>query len=121
MLIPTPYFPTQEQLPTMSQPVLNTRALKCTVLLDPAEVEALVLVEGMPRVQLNVRTADGSRTVTADIAAKAVRKAQAVIAEHGTDGVAALLQGKLGPNDTLLEAGLVAQVKIQRPAAAEAA
>ena len=73
----------------MPHPVLTTRALKCTVLLDPGEVEALVLVEGMPRVQLNVRTADGSRTVIADIAAKAVRKAQAVIAEHGTDGVAA--------------------------------
>ena len=101
-------------------PILTTRALKCTVLLDPAEVEALVLVEGMPRVQLNVRAADG-RTVTADIAAKAVRKAQAVIAEHGTDGVAALLQGKLGMGDVLLEAGLVCQVKIQRPAAAEAA
>jgi hypothetical protein len=105
----------------MPHPVLTTRALKCTVLLDPAEVEALVLVEGMPRVQLNVRTADGSRTVTADIAAKAVRKAQAVIAEHGTDGVAALLQGKLGTGDVLLEAGLVCQVKVRHPAAAEAA
>jgi hypothetical protein len=85
----------------MPHPVLTTRALKCTVLLDPGEVEALVLVEGMPRVQLNVRTADGSRTVTADIAA--------------------LLQGKLGMGDVLLEAGLVCQVKIQRPAAMETA
>ena len=38
----------------MPHPVLTTRALKCTVLLDPAEIEALVLVEGMPRVQLKV-------------------------------------------------------------------
>ena len=52
--------------------------------------------------QLNVRTADGSRTVTADIAA--------------------LLQGEsFGMGDVLLEAGLVCQVKIQRPAAMETA
>jgi hypothetical protein len=96
-------------------PVLNVRALKCTVLLDPAEIEGIALVEGLPRVQLNIRTADG-RTVVADIAAKAVRKAQAAIAEHGTDGVATLLQGKLGRGDVLLEAGLVAQVKVPKPA-----
>ena len=98
----------------MSQQVLNARALKCTVLLDPAEIESLALVEGRSRVELSIRTADG-RTVSADIAAKAVRKAQAVIAEHGTDGVAALLQGKLGQGDVLLEAGLVAQVKVPKP------
>ena len=63
------------------------------------------------------RTADG-RTVIADVAAKAVRKAQAAIAEHGTGGLAALLQGKLGKGDLLLEAGLVAQVKAQAGAAA---
>ena len=97
-------------------PTLTTRGLKCTVLLDPAEVESLALVEGLPRVQLNIRTADG-RTVIADIAAKSVRKVQATIAEHGTDGVAALLQGKLGKGDVLLEAGLVAQVKAPKPAA----
>ena len=104
----------------MPQAVLTTRALKCTVLLDPAEIQSLVMVDGQPRVSLHVRTADG-RTVTADIAAKAVRKAQAAIAEHGTDGVAALLQGKLGRDDVLLEAGLVAQVKVRHPAAAEPA
>ena len=98
-------------------PTLTTRALKCTVVLDPAELESLALVEGIPRVQLNIRTADG-RTVTADIAAKAVRKARAVIAEHGVTGVAAFLQGKLGKGDVLLEAGLVAQPKMPKPAEA---
>jgi hypothetical protein len=98
-------------------PTLITRALKCTALLDPAELEAITLVDGIPRVQLNIRVADG-RTVTADIAAKAVRKALAVIAEHGTAGVAVLLQGKLGQGDVLLEAGLVAQPKAPKPAAA---
>ena len=63
-------------------PTLITRALKCTALLDPAELEAITLVDGIPRVQLNIRVADG-RTVTADIAAKAVRKA---LAPGGGDG-----------------------------------
>jgi hypothetical protein len=65
-------------------PTLTTRTLKCTVLIDPAELEGLAPVDGIPRVQLNIRTAEGSQTVTAEVAAKAVRKAQAVIAEHGT-------------------------------------
>ena len=100
-------------------PTLTTRALKCTVLLDPAELESLALVDGIPRVQLTIHVADG-RTVTADIAAKAVRKARAVIAEYGAAGVAALLQGKLGPGDVLLEAGLVAQPRAPKPALAAA-
>jgi hypothetical protein len=100
-------------------PTLTTRALKCTVLLDPAELASLALVDGIPRVQLNVRVADG-RAVTAGVAAKAVRKAQAVIAEYGAAGVAALLQGKLGKGDVLLEAGLVAQPKVPKPAVAAA-
>jgi hypothetical protein len=66
-------------------------------------------------VQLNIRVADG-RMVTADVAAKAVRKAQAVIAQHSAAGVAAFLQGKLGNGDVLLEAGLVAQPKTPKPA-----
>jgi hypothetical protein len=98
-------------------PTLTTRALKCTAVLDPAEIESLTLVEGLPRVQLNIRVADG-RTVTADVAAKAVRKARAVIAEHSADTVAAFLQGKLGRDDVLLEAGLVAQPKAPKPAEA---
>ena len=99
-------------------PTLTARALKCTVLLDPAEIEGLALADGTPRVQLRILV-DG-RAVTADVAAKAVRKAQAVIAEHGTAGVATLLQGKLGLGDVLLEAGLVAQPKAPKPALAAA-
>jgi hypothetical protein len=95
-------------------PTLTTRSLKCTVLLEPAEVE--VLDAGIvPRLTLHVRLADGSRTVTAEIAAKSVRKAQATIAEHGTGAVVVLLQGKLGMGDVLLEAGLVAQPKMLKP------
>jgi hypothetical protein len=102
-------------MPTLT---LTARALKCTVLLDPAEIEGIALAEGTPRVQLRILV-DG-RTVTADIAAKSVRKAQAAIAEHGAAGVAVLLQGKLSNSDVLAEAGLVAQPKAPKPAAAAA-
>jgi hypothetical protein len=57
------------------------------------------------------------RTVTADVAAKALRKAKATIAEHGVEQVALILQGKLDGN-AVLEAGLVAQPKTPKPAVA---
>jgi ribosomal protein S3 len=53
--------------------------------------------------------------VTADVAAKAIRKAKATIAEHGADGVALLVQGKLNGSNEVVEAGLVAQVKAPKP------
>src|SRR3954462_7804471 len=42
------------------------------------------------------------------------------IREHGPDGVMALLQGKLGQVDVLLEAGLVVQPKVPKQAAEQA-
>jgi hypothetical protein len=67
------------------------------------------------RVVLKIRVAD--RTISADIASKSLRKARAAIAEHGTDGVALILQGKLTSGDVLIEAGLVAQPKVPKPPA----
>jgi ribosomal protein S3 len=57
--------------------------------------------------------------VSADINAKSVRKAAATIGEHGPDGVAVIIQGKL-VGDTIAEAGIVAQPKV-RPQTAAAA
>jgi hypothetical protein len=96
-------------------PQLTTRALKCIVVLDPVEIEAID-PGVVARVIFNIRLADGSRTVTADIAAKSLRKVQAAIAEHGPDGIAVIIQGKLGRGDVLLECGMVAQIKA-KPAA----
>ena len=59
------------------------------------------------------------RTLAADIAAKALRKAKATIAEHGADQVALILQGKLDGN-AIMEAGLVAQPKTPKPGTAPA-
>ena len=41
---------------------------------------------------------------------KSLRKVAATIAEHGVDGVAVIMQGKLGAGDVIIEAGLSAQV-----------
>jgi hypothetical protein len=96
--------------------VLNARALKCTVVLDPSEVAQLVAPDGQPRVVIDVRLPD--RRVSAELNAKSVRRALAVIAEHGSDGVS-VMQGKL-VSDTITEAGIMAQPKV-RPQAAAAA
>jgi predicted O-methyltransferase YrrM len=68
-------------------------------------------------VTLRIRV-DG-RTVTADVAAKALRKAKATIAQAGADGVAVLVQGRLAIDNALLEAGLVVQDAEERDVAAQ--
>ena len=100
----------------MPQPVLNARALKCTIVLDPAEVAQIVAPDGKPRTVIAIRLPD--RRVSADLNAKSVRKALAAISEYGPDGVAVVIQGKL-TGDAITEAGIVAQPKVrprrQRP------
>ena len=90
----------------MPLPVLNARALKC-----------IVVPDGRPRADIAIRLPD--RWITADLNAKSVRKAVAAISEHGPDGVAVIIQGKL-VGDALTEAGIVAQPKVPKPVAAEA-
>lgn len=90
-------------------PAVNARSLKCTVVLDPAEVAAIPVKDGLPRVLLRIRLPD--RTVTADLNAKSVRRAQAAVREYGADGVAAIIQGKLVAGDVMQEAGLAVQPK----------
>jgi hypothetical protein len=97
---------------------LNARAMKVTIVLDPAEVAQLVAPDGKPRVVIDIRLPD--RRVSVDLNAKSVRKAVATIGEHGPDGIAVIIQGKL-LGDTITEAGLVAQPKVKPAAAAEAA
>src|SRR4051794_41270339 len=97
---------------------LIARSLKATVVLEPAQPAEIVVRDGVPRVELRIEV-DG-RTVTTDIAAKSARKAVAAIREHGPDGVMAILQGKLGVGDVLLEAGLVVQPKVPKQAAQQA-
>ena len=94
----------------MAQPVLNSRALKCTVVLDPAEVAQIVAPDGKPRVVIDIRLPD--RRVTVDLNAKSVRRALATVSEHGASGVATVIQGKL-VGDTVAEARIFAQQKVK--------
>jgi hypothetical protein len=93
-------------------PTINARSIKCTLVLDAAELLNIAVPDAGPqRITLSIQTPD--RTVTADLASESIRKAQAAIRENGADGVACVLQGKLaGPaGDQIIEAGLVAQPK----------
>jgi hypothetical protein len=64
----------------MPQAVLNARALKCTIVLDPVEVAQVVATDGKPRTVIAIRLPD--RRVSADLNAKSVRKAVATISER---------------------------------------
>lgn len=102
----------------------NGRALKVTIVIDPNEIVGL---KEPTTSRTIMRVTVAGRTVTADIAGKALRKAQAAIREHGVDGVAIIIQGKLvtgDKGDTIADAGLVAQPKkpaADAPAPAESA
>jgi hypothetical protein len=97
-------------------PTVSARSLKVTVILDPATLLTVPVPDGQPRVALTIRLPD--RTVSADLNAKGVRKALATIREHGAEGVACIVQGKLLAGDQIAEAGLVVQPKVAKVAAA---
>ena len=93
---------------------LTARALKVTLMLDAQELAALPEPTSA-RIVLQIAIA-GGRTVNADIAAKALRKAKATIAEAGVDGVVCIIQGKLLADGAIEGAGLVAQPKTPKAA-----
>jgi hypothetical protein len=65
--------------------------------------------DGKTRATLRIRLPD--RKLTADIAAKSLRKAQAAIREAGADAIALVLRGCLVEGDVIAEAGVSAQPK----------
>ena len=90
---------------------LIARNLKITLVLDPAQVAAqLAPLQRIER-RIDLTFAVEGRTLRADFAPRAVRRCYAMIEEHGVDGVAMLVQGKLLRDDTIGDAGLVAQIK----------
>jgi hypothetical protein len=60
----------------------------------------------------------GDQTLSADVATKAIRKAQATIRQGDAF---CMLQGKMEGGDRIAECGIVAQVKTPKPEPAEAA
>jgi hypothetical protein len=98
---------------TTTPGVLIAKAVKTTIVLQPADVLAIPVRDGQSHVQVTIRSA--ARTLRAQLNAKGVRRAQAAIREGGLDGVAVVLQAKLTAGDLLEEAGLSAQPKGPRP------
>jgi hypothetical protein len=75
------------------------------MLAEPSEVLRIPCGEGgAPRVTFNILVA-GARTVTCELNAKSVRKAQATIRELGGDAVACVIQGRLDAKDRVLDGG----------------
>ena len=92
--------------------------LKVVAVIDPAELLDVPVPDGKPRVELTIRLPQGS--VTADLSAKSVRRAIAMVREHGPEAVAAIVQGRLSGSQ-IAEAGLSVQPKGPKPAPAETA
>jgi hypothetical protein len=92
--------------------------LKVVAVLNSAELLDIEVPDSKPRFVLTIRLPD--RTVTADLAAKSVRRAIAMVREHGPEAVAAIVQGRLSGSQ-IAEAGLSVQPKGPKPEQAEAA
>jgi hypothetical protein len=92
---------------------LTIARLKVSTALNAAELLAVPVPVGKPRVTLRINLP--GRFVTAEIAAKSLRKAQRAIRETGADNIALVLQGRLS-GDTIAEAGLSAQPKVPKAA-----
>jgi hypothetical protein len=108
-------FPCLEFL--MSTAVAARGPLKVVAILNAAELLDVPVPDGNPRLVLTIRLPDGS--VTADLAAKSVRRAIAMVREHGPEAMAAIVQGRLSGNQ-IAEAGLSVQPKGPKPEKAEA-
>jgi hypothetical protein len=90
-------------------PTVTARGpLRVVAILNAAELLDLAVPDGKPRFVLSIRLPDGM--VTADLAAKSVRRAIAMVREHGPEAVAAIVQGRLSGSQ-IAEAGLSVQPK----------
>jgi hypothetical protein len=77
----------------MTATVTARGPLKVVAVVDPAELLDVPVPDGKPRVELTIHLPQGS--VTADLSAKSVRRAIALVREHGPEAVAAIVQGRL--------------------------
>jgi UDP-N-acetylmuramate-alanine ligase len=97
---------------------LTARSLKVTLVLDPTEVaialQPFAAVETRIPLQINV----AGRSLRADFAPRAVRRALAALQEHGAESVSVLIQGRLMGDNSIADCGLVAQPKVKAAVAA---
>jgi hypothetical protein len=91
--------------------------LKVVAVLNAAELLDITVPDGEPRFVLTILLPNGM--VMADLAAKSVRRAIAMVREHGPEAVAAIVQGRLSGGQ-IAEAGLSVQPKGPKLEKAEA-
>jgi hypothetical protein len=94
---------------------LESRALKASVVLDPAALAGVVVPDGLSKVTLHVAAL--GKTIIAEVNAKSLRRTVAAVAAAGPNGVAVVLQGKLEEGNRLTGAGISAQPKTPKPTA----
>ena len=92
---------------------LESRALKASLVLDPAALAGVEVPNGLSKV--TQRVAVPGKTIVAEVNAKSLCRTVAAIAAAGPNGVAVVLQGKLEPGDVLTEAGIAAQPQTPKP------
>jgi hypothetical protein len=94
--------------------VLMPTKIKLDIKLNPRDLLGLRAGDGLGA-RLTLRIAAPGGALTADIAAKTLRRAQGTIRENGVDGVFAVVQGEL-VGACVMGAGLNAQVKTPKVA-----
>jgi hypothetical protein len=92
---------------------LTASRLNVTAILNAAELFAAMAPKDKPCITMRIRLPD--RMLIAEIAAKALRKAEIAIREAGADNIALVLQGRLIAGDVIAEAGLSVQRKSANP------
>jgi hypothetical protein len=92
---------------------LQAKALKATVVLDPAALVGLVVPNGQAKFPVSVEVA--GRVIKAELNSKSLRRNVVAIEAAGPAAVACVLSGKL-EGDELMEAGLQVMPKAPKPA-----
>jgi hypothetical protein len=109
----------REKSPPLPLPgTLTASRLKITVMLNAAELAAVTAppTNGADKQRVTLRIRLPDRTISAEVAAKSLRKSQNAIREVAADAIVVMLQGHLVAGDRVAEAGLSAQVKAPKPA-----
>jgi hypothetical protein len=88
---------------------LTSRAVKVTLVVDPAQLAGVTLAEGAGPEPFVVEA--GGRRVSGTLNPKTLRKVMATVREHGPAQVAVIIQGRLELGDIVAEAGIQAQIK----------
>jgi hypothetical protein len=106
-------WPNSRKEGAMPTATVTAKSAKVVIVVDAQTVMNISCPEGgSARTLLTVKLPD--RTVRADLASKSIRRVQALIDEHGVDGVACVLQGRLvagGGGDQLVDVGISGEVK----------